>query len=149
MLCFSYGSNMASRYLRKYCPTASPVMRADLPNYRVEFRRFSTDMEGGISSIMEAPGDMVRGVMYEIPLREVKELDILEDIPKGLYRRDTFLVLGEDGQWHPAEVYRVVNPSGPYEPAAQYIDMMIEGAREHDLDALYIEYLESLRHNVT
>lgn len=149
MLCFSYGSNMASRYLRQYCPSAVPVMRADLPNYRVEFRRFSTDMQGGISSIMEAPGEMVRGVIYEIPVQEVKELDILEDLPKGLYRRDTFQVLGEDGQWHHADLYRVVNPAGPFDPAPQYIDMMIEGAREHDLDPTYIDHLESLRTNIS
>ena len=148
MFCFSYGSNMASRYLRKYCPSAAPVMRADLPNYRVEFRRFSTDMQGGISSIMEAPGEMVRGVIYEIPEQEVKALDILEDIPQGLYRRDTFLVLGEDDRWHHADLYRVVKPSGPYDPALQYIDMMIEGAREHDLDPAYIDDLESLRDNL-
>ena len=124
-------------------------MRADLPNFRVEFRRFSTDMQGGISSIMEAPGEMVRGVIYEVPVQEVKALDILEDLPKGLYRRDTFLVLGEDGQWHQADLYRVVNPTGPYDPAPQYIDMMIEGAREHDLDPTYIDHLESLRTNLT
>jgi hypothetical protein len=140
---------MASRYLRQYCPSAKPVMRADLPNFRVEFRRFSTDMQGGISSIMEAPGEMVRGVIYEVPVQEVKALDILEDLPKGLYRRDTFLVLGEDGQWHQADLYRVVNPTGPYDPAPQYIDMMIEGAREHDLDPTYIDHLESLRTNLT
>ena len=149
MYCYSYGSNMASRYLRQYCPSAKPVMRADLPNFRVEFRRFSTDMQGGISSIMEAPGEMVRGVIYEVPVQEVKALDILEDLPKGLYRRDTFLVLGEDGQWHQADLYRVVNPTGPYDPAPQYIDMMIEGAREHDLDPTYIDHLESLRTNLT
>ena len=124
-------------------------MRADLPNFRVEFRRFSTDMQGGISSIMEAPGEMVRGVIYEVPVQEVKALDSLEDLPKGLYRRDTFLVLGEDGQWHQADLYRVVNPTGPYDPAPQYIDMMIEGAREHDLDPTYIDHLESLRTNLT
>ena len=140
---------MASRYLRQYCPSAKPVMRADLPNFRVEFRRFSTDMQGGISSIMEAPGEMVRGVIYEVPVQEVKALDILEDLPKGLYRRDTFLVLGEDDQWHQADLYRVVNPTGPYDPAPQYIDMMIEGAREHDLDPTYIDHLESLRTNLT
>lgn len=42
-----------------------------------------------------------------MPESELEALDILESVPKGLYRRDTFLVLGEDGEWHRADLYRV------------------------------------------
>ena len=119
-------------------------MRASLPNFHIEFRRYSADLQGGISSIIEAPGEMVQGVIYHIPEAEILQLDVLEDVPQGLYRRDTFLVLGEDGVWHKAELYRVVSPSGPYDPAVQYIRWMIEGAREHKLDEAYVEELVAI-----
>ncbi|MEM9776901.1 MAG: hypothetical protein AAF902_20150 [Chloroflexota bacterium] len=51
MLNFSYGSNMSIRYIRDYCPFAKYVMRATLPNCEIQFRRFSTDLNGGISTI--------------------------------------------------------------------------------------------------
>jgi gamma-glutamylcyclotransferase (GGCT)/AIG2-like uncharacterized protein YtfP len=101
---YAYGSNLATRYLRRYCPSASFVMRAELPNFQVEFRHYSENRQGGISSIIEAPGQMVQGVIFDIPEAELLELDILESVPEGLYRRETFLVLGEDGQWHGAEL---------------------------------------------
>jgi hypothetical protein len=50
-----YGFNMSTRYLRDYCPGAQFVMKAGLPNFHVEFRRYSEDLRGGISTIMEAP----------------------------------------------------------------------------------------------
>ncbi len=142
---FAYGSNLKLDYIRDYCPSATFVMRAYLPNFHIEFRRFSTDLQGGISSIIEAPGEMVHGVIYDIPEAEILELDVLEDIPLGLYRRDSFLVLGEDREWHSAELYRVVTPTGPYKPATQYIGWMIEGARQHNLDPAYIDHLITLQ----
>ena len=145
VLSFSYGSNMAVEYLRGYCPGAEPVMRATLPNARIEFRRYSTDLGGGISTIMPAPGKRVEGVIYRIPRAEIEALDKLEDVDKGVYVRETHLVLGIDGAWHGADLYRVATPDGPFEPAAQYVAWMIEGAREHGLPEDYIAGLQALR----
>lgn len=148
MLNFSYGSNMSTKYIRDYCPSAKFIMRAVLPNYHIEFRRFSTDLNGGISTIMEAPGEMVQGVLYEIPEVEILELDILEDIPLGLYRRDNFMVLGEDNAWHTACLYRIVKPEGPFAPSEKYISMMIEGATEHNLDQGYRDNLIAIQESL-
>ncbi|MGD9147729.1 MAG: gamma-glutamylcyclotransferase, partial [Anaerolineae bacterium] len=101
-------------------------MRADLPNFQVEFRHYSENRQGGISSIIEAPGQLVQGVIYEVPEEELTDLDILESVPEGLYRRDTFLVLGKDGQWHQADLYRVSDSTGPYRPSKEYLDDMID-----------------------
>ena len=144
MHCYAYGSNLSSTHVRRFCPSAAFVMRADLPNQRVEFRHYSPLRQGGISSVVEAPGELVRGVIYEIPDAEIETLDRMESVPEGLYRRDTFLVLGEDRVWHPAELYRVTTPTGPYTPAKEYLDLMIEGAREHGLNPAYVERLAAL-----
>ncbi len=145
LLTFSYGSNTSSRYLRSYCPGAEPVMRAVLPNFWIEFRRYSTDLQGGISTIMETPGDRVRGMLFSIPRTEIEALDVLEDVPLGLYLRQGFLVLGEDGAWHCAQLYRVAKPEGPFAASARYLDYMLEGAREHGQPDDYIARLEGFR----
>jgi gamma-glutamylcyclotransferase (GGCT)/AIG2-like uncharacterized protein YtfP len=145
---YAYGSNLSSSYLREYCPSATFVMKADLPNYRVEFRHYSEESGGGISTIIEAPGRLVRGVVYEIPEPEMDAMDRLESVSAGLYKRETFLVLGADGEWHHADMYRVTQPTGPYAPARSYLDKMIAGAREHGLDAEYIESLVALRQSL-
>lgn len=145
LLSFAYGSNLASRYLRQECPSATPVMRAALPNYAIEFRRYSTNMKGGISTIMETPGALVEGVLYRIQRAEFDALDALENVGEGLYRRETFIVLGEDGAWHRADLYRVSRPAGPFTVAPDYLALMLEGAREHSLPSAYIEALEALK----
>ncbi len=145
---YAYGSNLCTRYLWEYCPSATFVIKADLPNYRIEFRHYSHDMQGGISTIIEAPGELVQGAIFDVSENEIAEMDLLEGVPQGSYRRETVLVLGADGSWHKADLYRVVKPAGPYTPAKGYLDLMIEGAREHALSAGYIEQLESLRRSL-
>ena len=120
-------------------------MKAVLANYKVEFRHFSKNMRGGISSIIETPGILVKGVIYDVRKSELDELDILENVPEGIYRRDTYFVMGEDGQWHRADLYRVSTPTGPYTPSRSYVDFMIESARKHGLDADYVEQLVAIR----
>ena len=73
---------------------------------------------------------------------------MLESVPEGLYRRDTFLVLNERGKWQPADLYRVSQPTGPYTPAKAYVDYMAVGAREHALDSEYVAKLVSLRESL-
>ncbi len=145
LLYFAYGSNMCTRYLREYCPAAEPVMPAALANFHIEFRRFSTNLGGGISTIQPAPGELVHGVLFAIPSAEIEVLDVLENVPDGLYTRDSFLMLDAAGEWRRAELYRIVTPEGPFAPAEQYIEWMLEGAREHGLPDDYIARIASFR----
>jgi gamma-glutamylcyclotransferase (GGCT)/AIG2-like uncharacterized protein YtfP len=144
MFHYAYGSNLSPKFLTGYCPSARFVMKAYLPNFRVEFRFYSKRRQGGISSIMPHPGSLVRGAIYEVPLEEMLDLDEVESVPQGLYTRETFLVLGDDGKWHEADLYRVVKPEGPFAPARSYVELMLEGAEAYGLDAEYVEELREL-----
>ena len=141
---FGYGSNLNIDFLHQYLPSAKPVMRAYLPNYEVQFRFWSKKRQGGISTIIEKPGGLVHGVIYECNEDELINLDIIESVPQGLYKRETFRVLGEDGEWHLADLYRVANPKGPFTPAKGYVELMLSGAREHDLDPEYVKVIEAI-----
>ncbi|MCX6655776.1 MAG: hypothetical protein NTY03_11770, partial [Candidatus Bathyarchaeota archaeon] len=63
--------------------------------------------------IISAPGEIVRGVLYEVTQQEMEEKDVAESVPQGLYVRETYLVLGEDRKWHSADLYRCAKPTGP------------------------------------
>ena len=143
VLHFGYGSNMSESYMRQYTPSLKYVMNAQLPNFEIQFRKYSNNMGGGISSIIEKPGGMVYGVMYYINQKRMDELDILEDVPLGIYKRETFQVLGEDGKWYGADLYRVTEPKGPYEPAKKYLDLMISGATEHNINKDWIKKIKT------
>jgi gamma-glutamylcyclotransferase (GGCT)/AIG2-like uncharacterized protein YtfP len=145
VLHFGYGSNMSEAYMKQYTPGLKYVMNARLPNFEIQFRKYSEDMGGGISSIIDKPGGMIYGVLYWIPKKEIEELDILEDVPLGIYKRETFQVLGEDGNWYAADLYRVTEPKGPYEPASKYLDLMIAGSTEHNINPEWVAKLKEMR----
>jgi len=144
MLHFAYGSTLSSKYLRRSCPDAGLFMRALLPNFRVAFTLYSEEMKGGVASVVLDPGKLVRGVLYEIPEDEVEALDEVMGVDRGLYTRQLFLVLGEDGRLHKAALYRAVEGGGLYTPSRRYVELMLEGAEEHRLDPGYVERLRRL-----
>jgi len=141
---FGYGSNLNIEFLRKYLPSAEFVQKAYLPNFEIQFRFWSKKRQGGLSTIMSNPGNLVHGVIYECDEDEMVELDRIESVPQGLYTRDTMLVLGEDGAWQKADLYRVTKPKGPFTPAKSYVELMLSGAREHKLDPEHIKVIEEI-----
>ena len=141
---FGYGSNLNLEFIREYCPSSEFIMRAYLPNFEVQFRFWSKKRQGGISTIIEAPGELVHGVIYEIPEQELIDLDILESVPQGLYKRETFRVLGENMEWQKADLYRVSDPKGPFIPSRSYVELMLTGAKAHGIDPEYVKKIEEL-----
>ncbi len=141
---FGYGSNLSTKYTKPYFPTAKVVKRATLANYHIEFRKYSTDLEGGISTIIEAPGEFVEGIIYEVAEEEIAEMDILEDVPQGLYKRETFMVLDKEGKWEKADLYRVCTPKGPFKPSKKYVGYMLEGMHEQGFEPEYIKKFQDI-----
>ena len=143
MFHFGYGSNLSIDFVKEeLIANAEFVMKAYLPNFEVRFPFWSEEKQGGYSGVMEAPGELVHGALYEVTEQELIELDNLEGVYKDRYYRETFLVLGEDGSWHPADLYRVIDPKGPFPPVRSYVEIMLKGARDLDLDPEYIERIE-------
>lgn len=144
MFHFGYGSNLSRDFVKdELIPDAKFVMKGYLPNFEVRFPFWSEEKQGGYSGIMEAPGEMVQGALYEVTEQALIELDDLEGVYKDRYRRWTYLVLGEDGEWYPADLYRVIDPRGPFPPVRSYVEIMLKGARELELDPEYIAKIEA------
>ncbi|MGD9362615.1 MAG: gamma-glutamylcyclotransferase, partial [Desulfobacterales bacterium] len=111
-----------------------------------QFPFWSEKSQAGYSGIMEAPGELVHGALYEVTEQELIALDDLEGVYKDLYKRWTFLILGEDGKFHHADLYRVIDPKGPFPPCRSYVEIMLSGARDLGLDSAYIRKIEGFYH---
>jgi gamma-glutamylcyclotransferase (GGCT)/AIG2-like uncharacterized protein YtfP len=144
MYYFGYGSNLNQDFLHQYVPSAEFLMKAYLPNFEVQFPFWSRKRQGGISSIIEKPGGLVHGVIYECDENELLDLDILEGVPQRLYKRETFKVLGENRLWYNADLYRVVKPQGPFTPSKSYVELLLSGVKAHALDPEYLEVIKSI-----
>ncbi len=145
---YAYGSLLSPELMRQACPSATFVLRADLPNYAVQFRVPSDTGLGGLSGIVESPGQLVHGVIYAVDKKEMPDLDALESVPEGIYEKRHFRVLGEDKEWYEVALYRPTNPGDELAPAAHYLDNMIAGARAHQLDLAYTAKLVAWRRSL-
>ncbi len=139
---FGYGSNLRAAFVEDLLPSAKFVMKGYLPNYEVQWPAWSDLYKGGTSSIVEAPGEIVQGVIYECPEKEIKALDYRPGVYVPEYKRETFVALGEDGKWHSAELYRLREPKGPFPPSRSYVEGMLKGAKEVGLGPDYVEKIE-------
>ncbi len=140
---FGYGSNLNIKSVQEeLIPDAKFVMKGFLPNFEVSWPIWSEEDQGAYSGIMEAPGELVHGALYEVTEQDLITTDNMEGVYKDLYRRITYLVLGEDGKWHKADLYRVIDPKGPFPPSRGYVDIMLEGARDLGLDPEYVKKIE-------
>ncbi len=140
---FGYGSNLSIDCVKnELIPNAKFVMKGYLPNFEVQFPFWSEEEQAGYSGIMEAPGELVHGALYEVTEQELIAADNLEGVYKDLYKRQTFLVLGQDGKFHKADLYRVIDPKGPFPPSRSYVEIMLTGARDLGLDLEYIKKIE-------
>lgn len=140
---FGYGSNLnVSRTIKNLIPNGKFLMRAYLPNFEVQFRKWSNNSRGGISNIMEVPGELVQGAMYECPESDLMQLDYRLDYYVPDYKREIFRVLGEDNKWYSASLYRLWEPKGPFPPSRTYVTGMLEGAKQIKLSPDYIEKIE-------
>ena len=139
---FGYGSNLQFDFVKTILPSAKFAMKGYLPNYEIQFSFWSKNKQGGLSNIMIAPGKIVHGALYDVLQNELEILDEIEGMYKGDYIRKTFLIVGEDKQIHPAELYQVIDPQGPFTPSKSYVKGMLDGAREIGLDNAYIKTIE-------
>jgi len=142
MYYFGYGSNLRASFVTELIPGAKFVMKGYLPNYEVQWRAWSTEYKGGISSISETPGEIVQGVIYECTEKELEKLDYIPGIYVPEYKRETFVVLGEDDKWHSVELYRLWELKGPFPPSRIYVEGMLEGAKQIGVSPDYLEKIE-------
>jgi len=137
---FAYGSNMSTERLKKRVPSAKPLGRAKLLNKHLVCNKKSKDGSGK-SNLIDSTGDIVWGVLYEIDRAELNRLDRVE----SGYTRMILEVITDQDSSVKTYVYvssELIDDARPYD---LYKKLVIEGAREHQLPASYVKYLEQIQ----
>jgi hypothetical protein len=80
-LYFAYGSNMDVEAMRTRAPNARPLGLARLPRARFII------MQDGYASFVRDAQRSVHGVLWDLPLSDVRLLDRYEDVASGLYKK--------------------------------------------------------------
>ncbi len=145
---FAYGSNMCSRWLRNRVESARFHAVARLQKHALRFHKTSKDGSGKCDVAATGyDGDVVHGVVFEIDPVEKPALDRCEGLNHG-YAEKTVTV-DCDGGGISAFTY-VAQPThvdSSLRPYSWYKDLVVAGAREHQLPENYIQSIESVPAN--
>ena len=141
---FAYGSNMPTRCMAEWCSSFSLIGAAQLWDFRLAFNKPSTHWGGAAADVVAAPGHSVWGVLWEIDEASRVSLDEKETLGVA-YAHSDLPVQTRDGQGYEALVYTVIHKRVPeLRPSRSYLDVLIEGAEEHQLPPEYIAWLRSV-----
>ncbi|MGV8122704.1 MAG: gamma-glutamylcyclotransferase family protein [Candidatus Xenobiia bacterium LiM19] len=113
---------------------------AHLNDYRLAFTRYAISRNGGFLDVIPSPGEQVIGVLYEISDEGKSRLRCREGYP-NCYSEETIEVM-LDGESCPCITYMVVDKAEKeFEPSEEYLQIVLEGMREHGLPEGYREKL--------
>jgi cation transport regulator ChaC len=139
---FAYGSNMNERLFRERRHMTPIETRAGhLRGYGLRFT-VAGGMRPGESApanIVEAPGEVVHGVLYLLPVRKFARLDASEGRQYGYLWTE---VEDSSGQRLPVVTYRVPHDAREGKPRRAYLNLLREAARQRGLPADYIAFLD-------
>jgi hypothetical protein len=139
---FAYGSNMSSAQLRAWDTAHRCLGAAELRDHRLAFLRRSVRWKAGAADIVYAPGESVWGVLWELPLG-ARELDLKESAGDAYRRRPVEVHV--DGAPVTAMAYEVIDKAPTeLQPRREYVQLMVEGAREHGLPSAWLKRLHAL-----
>ncbi len=133
---FAYGSNMNRAQMLSRAGQILEEEVARLENYELVFNKKA---RGGsaTANIRPAPGKTVHGVLYKIPESAYRNLDRFEGVPEH-YRRIEVLATNGAGKKIAAQAYIATKVEKGLRPAPHYLQVILDGAKEHGLPEEYI-----------
>jgi len=134
---------MHPEQMRGVCPGSRFVTIGKLPDYRLDFTRFSKVRGGGVADIVHDSDSEVWGVVYAVPETDLDALDEKEGVAVGAYERKHVEILTPSSEPLPVTTYSVVDKGGPFAPKPEYSDLIVGGARYWSLPQQYVTSLIS------
>lgn len=135
---FAYGSNMSLARMTERCGKDNFVDlgKAQLPGYSFYF------YGRGYANIRPMASQTIEGVLFQIKGACLKSLDRVEGYP-NIYQRQAVKIDWKNTNVL-AQVYIVEKDQTVGFPTAEYYQIVLSGAEEHDLSASYIQQIKDL-----
>ncbi len=134
---------MHPEHMRGVCPGSRFVTIGKLPDYRLDFTRFSKVRGGGVADIVHDSDSEVWGVVYAVPETDLDALDEKEGVAGRAYERKHVEILTPSSESLPVTTYSVVDKGGPFAPKPEYSGLIVGGARYWSLPQQYVTSLIS------
>ncbi|MFP8875076.1 MAG: gamma-glutamylcyclotransferase family protein [Myxococcota bacterium] len=135
-LYFAYGSNMSSARLAARLGEVRPLGRAALDHFELAWNKPGLDGSGK-ANVRRRVGAATWGVVYAVAPADWPLLDSFE----SGYARETHPVRDDAGRERSVQLYRWRRDTPDHTPSAEYLELVLAGAREHQLPAAVIQEL--------
>ncbi|MBG0775928.1 MAG: gamma-glutamylcyclotransferase [Desulfovibrionaceae bacterium] len=144
---FAYGPNMHPDQMRERCLHPVVLGIARLPGYALAFHGHTWLWDGGMETVVPAPGRDLWGVLYELSPTDADSLDAWQDIRlngTGSYFHSPVEVFAPDGTRSDAVLYRKDILGEPLPPSREFLEHILCGARAHGLPEGYLRELAGI-----
>jgi gamma-glutamylcyclotransferase len=144
---FAYGSNMNQEQIVSRGARPVVIGVGKLPHHRLVFHGYSRIWDGGLETVVSAPGQEVWGVIYKLTVADWDRLDSWQDVRldgTGTYFHFPDRVKDTEGKTHLVLLYKKDILREPQPPSREYLDVIVQGAVGRGLPAGYIEELRRL-----
>lgn len=121
---WAYGSNLCKKAMWARCPLARPYGQLIVADGLLVFR--------GVADVIHNPGTSVAGALWQITPACERSLDRFEGVASKLYSKK-YMRIRTRGEEHPVLYYKM-NQRGIYPPNIFYLDTIIQGYKDFDLD---------------
>jgi hypothetical protein len=141
---FAYGSNMNLSQMQQRCSSPKVVGVARLPGYRVEFYGDSAIWDGAQETVIPDLQAEVWGVLYQLQFFDCEQLDMYVDVRfdgTGPYFHYPVDVIDSEQGTIDAMIYKKDKCGEVTSPSKEYLNFIIQGAKEQGLPAGYIALL--------
>ena len=143
---FAYGSNMNLVQMKQRCSSPKVLSIARLPGYRVEFYGYSALWDGAQETLVPDLESEVWGVLYELEFYDCESLDTVQDARvngMGAYFHYPVKVINLKHETIEALIYKKDVLRDSKLPSTEYLEFIVQGAKEQGLPAEYITILNN------
>jgi len=141
MLYFAYGANMDEETLAGRGVRFEAVCSGKVRHVRLAFSKPGDDGTGK-ADLQDQRGNVVEGVVYDVPEASLARLDVYEGVDRGHYRREAVTVQTSRGELE-CVTYRAAKFRTGLKPSPAYLQALVRGAEAHRLSADYVTFLRS------
>jgi len=129
-LYFAYGANMDVAAMARRAPGGKPLGLARLVRHRFVIT------EHGYASVVRDPRQVVHGLLWDMPLADIKALDRFEEVDRGLYVKIDQPVITANGPRRALVYVGTGKPGG--KPRAGYLEDLLRAGAEIGLPKAYL-----------
>ena len=143
-LYFAYGSNLDTAQMRARCHYAEVLAVGHLPDYWLDFTRYSKMWQGGVADIVMSEGKEVWGLVYKVTESGLELLDEYEGYPVA-YTRFQARIETQSGSLQNVWVYTIEKKKEFVPPSSEYIGIIKHAAAQYDFPEYYQELIDGIQ----